>query len=95
MQVLNATNKAQIDALSTPTGNSYDKQDDQRVITTTETQYINNVNASQQPSINSDDDLVTPQQQSTRTDHRGSFYPTVDVNSITPADKSTIIGVKL
>jgi hypothetical protein len=94
LKIVKARYHSDIETMDDPTGDNYDQKDEKRLIPTTETQYINNVNSKQVTTTTADGDVITPQTQATRTDHRGSFYATDGVNSITPTDGSVITGVQ-
>jgi hypothetical protein len=89
-RLINADTKAEVDALindAAPNGTTYDNNEEKRVVDDIETPYIKATNKNQPFNI-----WVTPQQQGTRTDHRGTPYTTTGVNSITPADDTTVSG---
>jgi RHS repeat-associated protein len=87
---INTDTKAEVDALKTdlkPNGTTYDNNEEKRVVDKIETPYINKANSNQPFDFNN-----TAQQEGTRTDHRGTTYTTTGVNSITPADGTTVTG---
>ncbi len=89
-RLINTDTETEIDALkndAAPNGTNYDNNEEKRVVDNIETPYINITNKNQPFNI-----MVTPQQQGTRTNHRGTPYNTTGANSITPADGTTIAG---
>ena len=87
---INANTKVKVDALKAdlaPDGTPYDNAEEKRVVDNIETPYVNAINKNQPLNM-----MVTPQQEGTRTDHRGTTYTSEGVTSITPANGSTVKG---